>query len=114
MVALDGADDDPADLDDDAPGGGPDLLGRHAVVDQHRLDFAAADHRRPGPFRQDSGVAVVVEGRVADEDRVGRLQIVGGAGRERAVGEERIDQDPLARPGDLVAGDAEEANVSCS
>ena len=52
-------------------------------------------------------VAVVVEGGVADEDHVGRLEVVRGAGRERVLRQERIDQDPVRRPDDLVAGGAE-------
>src|SRR5262249_9264446 len=68
-----------------------------------------ADDGRPGPLRDRIGVAVVVESGMADEHDVGRLEVVGRARREGVLREERIDEDPVLRADDLVAGRAEVA-----
>ena len=57
-----------------------DLVGRDTLVDQHRADSRVAHDRRAGPLRDRGRVAVVVEGRVADQDHIGCLEVVGAQG----------------------------------
>ena len=86
VVALDRPDAQAGDLDDDAPassrvtwsGGTPSSISIARTA-------ASQTTGAPVRLRDRGGVAVVVEGGVADEDHVGRLEVVGRARRERVA-----------------------------
>ena len=64
----------------------------------------------PVRHRDLRSVAEMVVRGVRDEDHVGPLEVLVPARRERAAREEGVDQDPVVRGDDLVAGNAEKAD----
>src|SRR5204862_5526324 len=86
------------------------LLRGEALVEQHRADGCVAEDRRPRARGDRSRVPVVVEGGVADEDHVRRLELVRRDRRSRVLAQERVDEDAVRRPDDLVPSGAEVPN----
>src|SRR5688500_5483713 len=111
-MAFERLDLDAGDLDADAPGGRAELPGGNAAIHQPSLHFAAADNRTAVFGGDLVGVAEMVEGSVADDDKIDLVEIPRLGQRAGILVEERIAEDAHPRTGDdLVGGDAVEADA---